>query len=103
LPLLIFAFFIVFQGFSLCVFFLLYIPRDTHILIPTHVVSFAFDHFASKLAFVGLFVQPHKCLVWAPFSLPHGFVLLVELCCPLGGIKILGVPFGFAFFAFSFL
>jgi hypothetical protein len=34
---------------------------DTHIFDPTSPVPFTFDHFSSKLALVGLVVQPREC------------------------------------------
>jgi hypothetical protein len=52
---------------------------------------------------VGLVVQPRKCFTWSPFSLHPNFFLLIDFCCPLDDIKILGVPFGFASFISSFL
>jgi hypothetical protein len=39
-----------------------FLVDDTHILDPTHVISFVFDHFAFQLVSMGLFVQPRKCL-----------------------------------------
>jgi hypothetical protein len=75
----------------------------TPILDPTHVISFDFDHFAFQLVSMGLFCQPRKCLAWVPSGLPLGFIPLVDLWCPLDGIRILGVPCGFTSFAFSFL
>ncbi len=76
---------------------------DTHILGFIHVVSLVFECFVSQLAFMGLLVQPCKCSTWVPSSLSLKFVPLVEFCWPLYGIKILGVLFGFASFASSFL
>jgi hypothetical protein len=52
---------------------------------------------------MGLVVQPCKCLAWALYGLPHGFTLLIDLCCLNDDIKILGVPFGFDCFSLSFL
>jgi hypothetical protein len=72
--------------FSSCLFPSL--ANDTHIIGLAHVISLTFDHFASQLAFVGLFV----------FSL--GFVCLTSWVRPPCGIKILGVLFGFASFVF---
>ncbi len=40
----------------------------THILNPTHVISFTFNHFF-QLALKGFSIQLHKCLTWAPFGL----------------------------------
>jgi hypothetical protein len=39
--------------FLLCLFFSL--TNDTHILDHAHVISFAFDNFASYLSYVGLY------------------------------------------------
>jgi len=86
---------------TLCLVFSL--VNDTHILGLAHVISLTFDHFASQLTFVGLFVQPHKCSAWVSFVLSLEFAPLAEFCCPLCGIRILGVPFGFASFASFFL
>jgi hypothetical protein len=53
---------------------------------------------------MGLFIQFHKCSAWALSGLPPKFVPLVKFCCPpLGGIRIFGVFFGFAFFTSFFL
>jgi hypothetical protein len=84
-------------------YFFLSLADDTHILDLAHVVSLAFDHFASKLVFMGLFVQLCKCLAWVPSGLLLVFILLSKFCCPLGGIKILGIPFGSTSFTSSFL
>jgi hypothetical protein len=86
--------------FPSCLFLSLF--DDTHILGLAHVVSLALSHFATQLVFVGLFVQPRKCLDWVPFKLSLGIVPLVELCCPPNGIKILGIPFGLTSFTFFF-
>ncbi len=51
---------------------------------------------------MGLYVQRHKCSIWVPSNLPFGFVPLTKFCCPLHGIMILGIPFGFTSFIFSF-
>jgi len=88
-----------FKVFPLCLF--LYLANDTHILDHVHVISFAFDHFASQLSYVKLFVQPRKCLTWASFGLPLEFVFLVEYYCFQGGFKIFDVPFDFVFFVSS--
>jgi hypothetical protein len=84
-----------------CCFFISLVD-DNHILDLAHVVSLAFDHFASQLVSVGLSIQPCKCLAWAPSGLPFWVYSLAKFCCPLGGIKILGIPFGFTFFTSSF-
>jgi hypothetical protein len=80
-----------------------FLANDTHILDPTHVISFIFDHFAFQLTFMGLFVQFHECLALVPCGLPLGFILPVGFCCPFDGIRILGVLCGLTSFAFSFL
>jgi hypothetical protein len=57
--------------FNLCFFFLHFFPslaNNTHILGLTHVITLVFNRFPSHLASIGLFVQPHKCLAWAPFG-----------------------------------
>jgi len=84
----------------LCLF--LFLADGTHILDHVHVISFIFDHFASQLSYVKLFVQPHKCSAWALFGLPLEFVSLVKYYCFQGGIKIIDVPFGSVFFISSF-
>ncbi len=86
---------------SLCLFPSL--VDDTHIFDPTHVISLVSDHFVSHLASMGLIVQLCKCLAQASSNLFLWFIPLVEFYAPFDGIKILGVPFGFASFAFSFL
>ncbi len=60
--------------FPLCLFPSL--ANDIHILNLAHVISLAFDHFASQLVSMGLFVQPRKCSTWVPFSSPLGFIPL---------------------------
>jgi hypothetical protein len=52
---------------------------------------------------MGLSIQPCKCSTWALFGLLLGFVPHVEFYCHLDGIKIIGVPFGFASFVFFLL
>jgi hypothetical protein len=79
------------------------LTNDTHILNLAHVVSFTFDHFASQLVFMGSSIQPYKCFAWVSFGLPLEFDPPTKFYCPFGGIKILGVPFNSASFAFSFL
>ncbi len=83
--------------------FFLSLANNTHIFSLAHVVSFPFDHFASQFATMGLFIQFCKCLTWALFILPPRFIPSAEFCCLLSGMKILGVLFGFAFFASFFL
>jgi hypothetical protein len=83
--------------------FFLSLANDTHILNPTHVISFVFYHFIFQFVFVGLFVQLYKCSVWAPSGLLHRFVPLIEFCHHPNGIRILGVPFASTSFAFFFL
>jgi hypothetical protein len=61
------------RAFPLC--FFLSLADDIHILDKVHVISFAFDHFASQLSYVKLFVQPLKCSAWASFGLPFEFLL----------------------------
>jgi hypothetical protein len=78
------------------------LANDTHIFNPTHVISLVFYHFISQLVFVGLFVQLYKCSAWPPSGLPPRFIPLIEFCRPLDGIRILGIPFGFASFTFFF-
>ncbi len=78
------------------------LASDTHIFGPTHVISFAFNHFASQLAFIGLYVQPHKCSAQVLSSFLPRFVPPAKFCCPPCGIRILGVPFDYASFI-SFL
>jgi len=53
--------------------------------------------------FMGLIIQPCKCLAWSPLGFPFGFSPHFGFCYPLNGIRVLGVPFGFASFSFSFL
>jgi hypothetical protein len=84
-------------------YFFFSLVDDTHILSFVHVVSLVFDHFASQLATTGLFIQFCKCSTWVLFGLPPGFVAPIEFCCSLGDMKIIGVSFGFAYFASSFL
>jgi hypothetical protein len=91
-----------FQGFFFSYLFLSR-ANNIHILGLVHVVSLVFNHFASWLAFVGLFVQPHKCLAWASSSLPPSLFPLPNYVAPLDGIKILGIPFDSIFVVFSFL
>jgi hypothetical protein len=43
----------------LCLFHSL--ANNTRIFNLTNVVAFAFDHFLSQLAFMGLTIQPCKC------------------------------------------
>jgi hypothetical protein len=63
---------------------------------------FAFAHFVSQLAILRLVFQPHKCLAWSPSNLHLNFSPLIDFCCPLDDIKVLGVPFGFVSFISSF-
>jgi hypothetical protein len=41
-------------------------------------------------------------LAWAPFGLPPKFVPLAKLSCLIYDIKIFGIPFSYASFAFFF-
>jgi hypothetical protein len=52
---------------------------------------------------MGLSIQTCNFSTWVLFGLPPGFVPHVEFYCHLNGIKIIGVPFGFAFFVFFLL
>jgi len=53
--------------------------------------------------FVGLIVQPCKCLAWSLLGFPLGFSPPFGVYYPLNGIRVLGLPFGSASFSFSFL
>ncbi len=86
----------------MCFFFLL--ANDIHIVNLTSFIPLIFDHFASKLTIVGLYVQPRKCDVWSPFGLPLGFPPPPHsFCCPPNNIKVSRVPFGFLLFSSSLL
>ncbi len=90
-----------FVAFLLC--FFLSLANDTHIFGPTSFVPFSFDHFASQLTLMGLIVQPCKCTIWSPSTLPPNFSLPFGFCYSFYNIEVLGVPFGFVSFSFSFL
>ncbi len=90
-----------FVFFFLC--FFLSLANDTHIFDLASFVPFSFDHFASQLTLIGLVVQPCKCTIWSPSDLPPKFSPAFGFCYSLYGIKVLGVPFGFVSFSFSFL
>jgi hypothetical protein len=45
------------------------IVDDTHIIGPFSIVSFAYEHFQTKLHVIGLSIQPHKCVAWSPSGL----------------------------------
>ncbi len=49
-----------------------------HIIGHASIVPLIFEHFVFHLAFVGLLVQPCKCMIWLPFGLFFGFFLLVN-------------------------
>jgi hypothetical protein len=63
----------------------------------------AFNHFASKLAYVELVIQLCKCSGWALFNLPFGFTLALNFCCIINNIRILCDLFGLGFFSSLFL
>jgi hypothetical protein len=49
-----------------------------------------------------LYVQPHKRVTLSPFDLPIDFAPMALFNIPLGGIKVLGIPFGFSSFTTFF-
>jgi hypothetical protein len=49
------------------------ITDDIHIIGPPSIVSFAYEHFKTKLCAIGLSIQLHKCVAWSPFDLPPNF------------------------------
>ncbi len=73
-----------------CLFF--YLVDDTHIFGHVSIVTSAFDHFISQLAYVGPIVQPHICLIWSPLGLFPRFSPL-SFCYVPNGIKVLSVFF----------
>ncbi len=72
----------------------------THILSLIHVVFFIFNHFF-QLAFVGLSIQLHKYLTWAPFGLSLKFIL-IEFYCPLMALRSLMSPLALPLLPFLF-
>jgi hypothetical protein len=87
--------------FPLCFFLLL--ANDVHIFGHASFVPFSFDHFATQLTLMALVVQPCKCIIWSPSSLPPNFSPPFGFCYSLYNIRVLKVPFGFVLFSFSFL
>jgi hypothetical protein len=47
------------------------ITNDTHIIGPPFIISFAYEHFQTKLHAIGFSIQPHKCVAWSPSGLQH--------------------------------
>ncbi len=86
----------------LCVFFPS-LANDIHIFGFASFVPFCFDDFASQLTLMSLVFYPCKCIIWSPFDLPPNFSPPFGFCYSLHGIRVLGVPFGFVLFSFSFL
>ncbi len=82
---------------------LLSLANDTHIFGLTHVIFLTFGRFASQFTFVGLFIQPCKCLTWVHLTYFLGSSPLSSFYYLSDRIRIFGVPFGLASFVSSFL
>jgi hypothetical protein len=59
------------SDFPSCLF--LSIIDDIHIIGPFFTISFAYEHFQTKLHAIGLSIQLHKCVAWSPSSLLPNF------------------------------
>ncbi len=88
----IFLFCIIFWTFFPHVFSLIWSTTPIYLTLPMLFLLLLFI-FASKLAFMGLVVQPCKSLASAPFCLPYGFALLANFYCHVDDINIVGVFF----------
>jgi len=69
----------------------------------TFIVCFAFDHFVSQLVYVRFVIQSCERLALSSYDLFLGVSSLVNFCCSLDNMKVLGTPFEFASFSSSFL
>jgi len=74
-----------------------------HIVSPSSIVPFAYEHFQNEFHKIGLFIQTHKCATWPPSSLPPNFDTSSLFNTMLEGIKVLGVPLGTSSFTLSFI
>jgi hypothetical protein len=83
--------------------FFLSLANDTHIFSLAHVVFITFDHIASQLAFVGLFIHVASATPRLYLTYFLGSSPLSNFYCLLDSIRILDVPFGFASFESYFL
>ncbi len=70
-----------------CLF--LSIINDTHIIGPLSITSFTYEHFQTKFRALGIYIQPHKCVAWSPFSLLFNFNTPSQFTTPSKGIKLL--------------
>jgi hypothetical protein len=73
---------------------------NTHIIARTFVSLLIFECFVYQLAFMGLVVQPCKCMAWSPFYFPFDFSPLIDFCCPSNNIKVLWILFKSFYFSF---
>ncbi len=85
-----------YKGFSLFISF----PSWTTFTSLTFIIHI---FFTILFAFVGIVVQPCKCSTWSPSSLSLGFSPPTNVCWPLDGIWVLGIPFQSISFFCSFL
>jgi len=65
---------------------------NTHITGPPLIVSYAYEHFQTKLCVINLSIQLKKCVAWSPSSLPLDFNTPSQFTTPSKGIRILGFP-----------
>jgi hypothetical protein len=78
------------------------IVDNIHIIDPLSIVSFAYEHFQTKLHEIDLSIQPQKCVAWSPFGLPLDFNTPSQFTTSSEGIRILGVLLGIVTFTSSF-
>ncbi len=78
------------------------LANDIHILDLPSLVPIAFDHFASQLVIVGLYVQSCKCDVWSPFGLPLSFSPLMVFVAFQTTLEFQGSPVVLCCFFFFF-
>ncbi len=79
-----------------------YIANDIHIIGPPFIVSFAYEHFKTKLHAICFSIQSHKCVAWSPFGLPSNFNTPSQFTTPSEGIRVLGIPLDISSFTSSF-
>ncbi len=79
------------------------IANDIHIIGPLSIISYAYEHFRTKLHVIGLSIQLQKCVTWSPSTLLPNFNTPSQFTTSSKGIRVLGVPLGTLIFTSSFI
>ncbi len=71
--------------------------------VPPSTISYAYEHFKTKLCVIGFSIQLQKCGAQSPSSMPPNFNTPSQFTTPFEWIKVVGVSLGIVTFTSSFI